>query len=55
MFYAYVYCWINGEDKGKIRANYDKLHEQGFVPLFKDSFWALMSPVIILGGVYSGR
>ena len=54
MVYAYVYCLIRGEDKEKIMANYNKLHEQGLWPLFKDSFWALLSPVIILGGIYSG-
>jgi C4-dicarboxylate transporter DctM subunit len=54
MVYAYVYCKIRGEDKEKISANYEKLRERGFFSLFIDSFWALMSPVIILGGIYSG-
>ena len=26
----------------------------GFLPLLKDSFWALLTPVILLGGIYSG-
>lgn len=54
MLYAVVYCTIHGEDKEKIMANYNKLHEKGFLELFKESFWAFLSPVIILGGIYSG-
>lgn len=52
--YALAYCTIHGEDREKIMANYNKLHEKGFWPLFKESFWAFLSPVIILGGIYSG-
>ena len=54
MVYAIVYCTIHGEDKEKIMANYNKLHEKGFWPLFKESFWAFLSPIIILGGIYTG-
>lgn len=54
MVYAVVYCTIHGEDKEKIMANYNKLHERGFWPLFRESFWAFLSPIIILGGIYSG-
>jgi len=54
MVYAFIYCTIKGEDREKIEANYNKLHEQGLWPLFKDSSWALLSPIIILGGIYSG-
>nr|WP_125142050.1 TRAP transporter large permease [Clostridium transplantifaecale] len=54
MGYAYFYCKKNGEDKDKIRANYEELRKKGLAALLKDSFWALLSPVIILGGIYSG-
>ena len=54
MAYAYLYCKNNGEDKSKITANYERLREKKFVPLLMDSFWALLSPIIILGGIYSG-
>ncbi|MCD8163744.1 MAG: TRAP transporter large permease [Synergistaceae bacterium] len=54
MVHAIVYCTIYGEDKEKIMANYNKLHEKGFWPLFKESFWAFLSPIIILGGIYTG-
>lgn len=30
------------------------LRKEGFINLFKDSFWALLSPIIILGGIYGG-
>lgn len=54
MIYAFVYCKIKGEDKVKIKEELTNLHEKGFFNLLKDSFWALMSPIIILGGIYSG-
>ncbi len=54
MGYCYYYCKKNGEDKEKIRSNYEILKKKGLFPLFKDSFWALLSPIIILGGIYTG-
>lgn len=54
MGYCVVYCKIHGEDRTKIKANCDTLRQEGFLKLLKDSFWALLSPVIILGGIYSG-
>jgi C4-dicarboxylate transporter DctM subunit len=54
MGYAYYYCKKHGEDKEKINANYQQLKSQGFWAVFKDSFWALLAPVIILGSIYSG-
>lgn len=54
MIYAIFYCKKHGEDKGKIYQSVDELHEKGFVQVFKESFFALLSPVIILGCIYSG-
>lgn len=54
MFYAIFYCKKNGEDKEKINAEVNSLHEKGFFKVAKESFWALLSPVIILGCIYSG-
>lgn len=54
MVYAYIYCKRHGEDKERIRANYMALRAKGFWRVFKESFWALLSPVIILGSIYSG-
>ncbi len=54
MAYAVWYCKRKGEDKEKIAAKVDEMRRAGFWKLFKDSFWALLSPVIVLGGIYSG-
>ncbi|SHJ56302.1 C4-dicarboxylate transporter, DctM subunit [Geosporobacter subterraneus DSM 17957] len=54
MLYAYYYCKTRGEDKEKLNEHYYALKSQGFMTVFKDSFWALFAPVIILGSIYSG-
>jgi len=54
MGYAIFYCKKHGEDKEKINAKVGELREKGFGAILKDSFWALLTPVIILGGIYSG-
>ena len=54
MIYAVVYCLRKGEDKEKIRDKMTELKGRGLLRLFLDSFWALLCPVIILGGIYSG-
>ena len=52
--YAFVYCKRHGEDKAKINCRIEELHHRGFLKVFADSFWALLSPIIILGAIYSG-
>ncbi len=54
MAYCYYYCRKKGEDKEKLQENYKAIRQKGFVALFKESFFALMTPVIILGCIYSG-
>lgn len=54
MVYAYIYASKYGEDREKINAKVSMLREKGFVRVVKESFWALLTPVIILGGIYSG-
>ena len=54
MGYAVYYCRKNGEDRVRIQAEIGKLHEMGFGKVFKESFWAILSPVIVLGCIYSG-
>lgn len=54
MIYAFYYCKKHGEDKDKINAEVNALHDKGFKKVFFDSFWALLTPVIILGCIYSG-
>ncbi|MCD8239280.1 MAG: TRAP transporter large permease [Clostridiales bacterium] len=54
MVYAVYYCKKNGEDKEKINETVGALKEKGFLRVFRDSFFALLTPVIILGCIYSG-
>ncbi|MBR5637628.1 MAG: TRAP transporter large permease [Pseudobutyrivibrio sp.] len=54
MLYAYAHCKIVGEDKEKINAEIDTLHKKGFAVIFKESFFAILSPVIVLGCIYAG-
>ena len=54
MSYAVYYCKRFGEDKDKINAEIGLLREKGLGSVLKESFWALLSPVIVLGCIYSG-
>ena len=54
MAYAVFYCITKGEDRALIKVKMDELGANGFFALFKDSFWALLCPIIVLGGIYSG-
>lgn len=51
---CYIQCKRSGEDKEKLLENYNKLHEEGFLHLLKESWAALLTPVIILGSIYGG-
>lgn len=54
MIYAVYYCIRKGEDRERIHTVVSELRGQGFLHLFLDSFWALLTPVIILGSIYGG-
>ena len=54
MLYCWIYCKRHGEDTEKISANYESLKAQGFGKLMKEGFWAVLTPVIILGTIYGG-
>ena len=54
MIYAVYYCRTKGEDRALIDAKMAELHSQGFWKVFKDSILALMCPIVVLGGIYSG-
>lgn len=54
IIYSWYYCGKNGEDKEKLKKYTDEIRDKGFIKLFLNSFWALLSPVIILGSIYSG-
>lgn len=54
MVYAFYYCTKHGEDKALIQKEVGALHEKGLLNVLKESFFALLSPVIILGCIYTG-
>ncbi len=54
MVYSIIYCVKKGEDKEKINEKMKEISAGGFGHLFMDSLWALLCPIIILGGIYSG-
>ena len=54
MIWAVIYCVRKGEDKAKIHAKMGELKSMGLGRLFIDSFPALLCPIIILGGIYTG-
>ena len=54
MGYSIFYCRRHGEDKDSINRVVDALHERSFGKVFLESIWALLTPVIILGSIYSG-
>ncbi len=52
--YCIVYCSKNGEDREKILENYEKLKSRGVWNVLKDSFFAILAPVTVLGFIYGG-
>lgn len=54
MTYTVFHCIRFGEDRQSIEAAVTSLKKRGFWCIFRDSFWALLTPVILLGGIYSG-
>ena len=54
MGYSIFYCKRHGEDKKSIHLVVDELHSKGFLKVFLSSFWALLTPVIILVCIDSG-
>ncbi|MCD7778479.1 MAG: TRAP transporter large permease [Clostridiales bacterium] len=54
MVYAFYYCKKNGEDRERINSVVNELKKKGFWKVFKESFFAVLTPVIILGCIYSG-
>lgn len=54
MVYSFYYCKKNGEDQQKKEAMVGELHAKGLLRVLKESTFALLSPVIILGCIYTG-
>lgn len=52
--YAIYYCRKNPPNMDKLEENYQRLRSVGLAKTFFNSFFALLTPVIILGGIYSG-
>lgn len=54
MGYSILYCKVNGEDRQAIHRVVDQLHRRSFIKVLSGSIWALITPIIILGCIYSG-
>ena len=54
MVYAWLYCRKNGEDREKIAEVVGELHKKGLAAVLKESFWAILSPVISLAVFIQG-
>ncbi len=54
MIYAYYHCCRYGEDKEKKERVVAELKARGLISVIKDGLFALLSPVIILGCIYTG-
>jgi len=54
MGYSYYYCKKHGEDKEKLKVYAGEIKGKGLGRLINEGIWALLSPVIVLGGIYSG-
>lgn len=54
MVYTVFYCIHIGENRALIDEKTKEIRDKGFFPLLKESIWALLTPVILLGGIYSG-
>lgn len=54
IIYAIVHCRKDNGDQAKINAWVDGLRQKSFGALIKESIWAIMTPVIILGTIFTG-
>lgn len=54
MGYSWIYCKVNGEDKKAIHHVVSELRKKSFWKVMSESIWALVTPVIILGCIYTG-
>lgn len=54
MIYTYYYCRKHGEDRARIEEQVNRIRSKGLGKVLMDSFWALLTPVIILGSIYGG-
>lgn len=53
--YTYLYCLKNGNgDQAAINNHVDELRKRPFGEVFKEGIWALLTPVLILGSIFTG-
>lgn len=53
--YAYLHCMRHGNgNEAEILAHNNALRTRSFGSILKESIWAILTPVIILGGIFSG-
>ena len=53
--FAYIHCVrTNDGDQVKINASVDELRKRTFGEVLKESIWAILTPVLILGTIFSG-
>lgn len=52
---AYFHCVRTGDgNQARINQSVDKLRERSFGSVLKESIWAILTPVLILGTIFSG-
>ncbi|MGO1580900.1 MAG: TRAP transporter large permease [Peptoniphilaceae bacterium] len=49
-----IVCYIVSKKEGYKGSDFKKTKKEK-IKAFKDAFWAILSPIIILGGIYSGK
>jgi C4-dicarboxylate transporter DctM subunit len=54
MVYSVYHCVRYGEDRERIESKVKDLRKIGIWALLKEGSWALLTPVILLGGIYTG-
>lgn len=54
IIYAYFYDLKKGQDRKKLIIYSQEIKNRGLKNLFKDSFFSLLLPIIILGSIYRG-
>lgn len=54
IIYCIFYCGKNVQNHKVLREYKDELRQTGFWNIFKDGFWCLLSPIVVLGSIYSG-
>ena len=53
--YSYIYCLRHGNGDQKVINEWvDDLRKKGFGAILKDSIWAILSPILVLGVIFAG-